>query len=72
MRAFRSQATENQKEAVRSMEFFKTWGAFMVEGSRAFARWEVENARVILGDRKRIWLLALLLLPGYFRQGADP
>ncbi len=35
----------------------------MVEGSRAFARWEVENARVILGDRKRIWLLALLLLP---------
>lgn len=43
------------------MEFFKTWGAFMVEGSRAFARWEVENARVILGDRKRIWLLALLL-----------
>lgn len=33
----------------------------MVEGSRAFARWEVENARVILGDRKRIWLLALLL-----------
>ncbi|AMD92924.1 sulfite exporter TauE/SafE family protein [Desulfomicrobium orale] len=45
------------------MEFFKTWGAFMVEGSRAFARWEVENARVILGDRKRIWLLALLLLP---------
>jgi len=45
------------------MGFFKDWGSFMVEGSRSFARWEVENARIILGDKKRIWLLALLLLP---------
>ena len=45
------------------MGFFKDWGAFMVEGSRSFARWEVENARVILGDKKRIWLLALMLIP---------
>ena len=45
------------------MGFFKEWGSFMVEGSRSFARWEVENARIILGDKKRIWLLALLLIP---------
>lgn len=45
------------------MNFFKNWGSFMVEGSRAMARWEVENARIILSDKKRIWLLALLLVP---------
>ena len=45
------------------MGFFKDWGSYMMEGSRAFARWEVENARIILGDKKRIWLLALLLIP---------
>ena len=45
------------------MGFFKDWGSFMVEGSRSFARWEVENARVIMGDKRRIWLLALLLIP---------
>ena len=53
----------HNEEAVITMGFFKDWGAFMVEGSRSFARWEVENARVILGDKKRIWLLALLLIP---------
>lgn len=35
----------------------------MVEGSRAMARWEVENARIILGSKKRIWLLAFMLVP---------
>jgi uncharacterized membrane protein YfcA len=35
----------------------------MVEGSRSFAQWEVENARIILGDKRRIWLLALMLIP---------
>ncbi|MDY0226248.1 MAG: sulfite exporter TauE/SafE family protein [Desulfomicrobium apsheronum] len=45
------------------MGFFKEWGSYMVEGSRSFARWEVENARIILGDKRRIWLLALLLIP---------
>ena len=45
------------------MGFFKDWGSFMLEGSRSFARWEVENARTILGDKRRIWLLALLLIP---------
>jgi uncharacterized membrane protein YfcA len=51
------------REAVGRMKFFKQWGAFMVEGSRSFARWEVENAKVIMGSRKRMWLLALLLIP---------
>lgn len=45
------------------MSFFKDWGRFMVEGSRSFARWEVENARIIMGDKKRLLLLGLLLLP---------
>lgn len=45
------------------MGFFKEWGSYMVEGSRSFAQWEVENARIILGDKKRIWLLALMLIP---------
>jgi len=45
------------------MGFFKEWGSCMVEGSRAFAQWEVENARIILGDKRRIWLLALMLIP---------
>jgi len=45
------------------MGFFKEWGSYMVEGSRSFAQWEVENARIILGDKRRIWLLALMLIP---------
>ncbi len=45
------------------MGFFKDWGSYMVEGSRSFARWEVENARIIMGDKKRLWLLGLLLIP---------
>ena len=55
--------TQDYEEAVTRMGFFKDWGSFMVEGSRSFARWEVENARIILGDKKRIWLLCLMLIP---------
>ena len=55
--------THDYEEAQKRMGFFKDWGSFMVEGSRSFARWEVENARVIMGDKKRMWLLCLLLIP---------
>ena len=55
--------THDYEEAETRMGFFKDWGSYMVEGSRSFARWEVENARIIMGDKKRLWLLGLLLIP---------
>ena len=55
--------TQDYEEAETRMGFFKEWGSFMVEGSRSFAKWEVENARIIMGDKKRMWLLCLLLIP---------
>lgn len=45
------------------MGFVRDFGRLMVEGSRHFARWEVDNARTILGDRRRLALLGLLLVP---------
>ena len=44
------------------MGFFRLWGHFMMTGARAYARWEIDNTRVILNDRKRIFLLCLMLL----------
>jgi uncharacterized membrane protein YfcA len=35
----------------------------MMAGSRAFAEWEIHNAKSILNDRKRIMLLGLMLIP---------
>ncbi len=43
--------------------FFKRWGQFMMAGTQAFARWEINNAKIILNDRKRLFLLFLMLLP---------
>jgi uncharacterized membrane protein YfcA len=45
------------------MSFFKQWGQFMMFGARAMAKWEVNNANTILGDRKRLAILGLLLVP---------
>ncbi len=45
------------------MSFFREWGRFMMMGTRAFARWEVNNATTILHDRKRLMVLGLLLVP---------
>ena len=45
------------------MNFFRQWGEFMMQGARMHAQWEVENAKTILGDRKRLIVLGLLLLP---------
>ncbi|UCD86380.1 MAG: sulfite exporter TauE/SafE family protein [Desulfobacterales bacterium] len=45
------------------MSFFRQWGEFMMGGARALAKWEVNNATIILGDRKRLAILGLLLVP---------
>jgi uncharacterized membrane protein YfcA len=45
------------------MSFFKQLGAFMMVATRAHAEWELETSQRILGDPKRIAILALLLIP---------
>jgi uncharacterized membrane protein YfcA len=45
------------------MKFFRLWGEFMMAGARAHARWEIETARTILSDRRRLIVLWLLILP---------
>jgi uncharacterized membrane protein YfcA len=45
------------------MKFFTLWGMFMMAGARAHARWEIETARTILSDRRRLIILWLLILP---------
>ncbi|OEU51883.1 MAG: hypothetical protein BA872_09215 [Desulfobacterales bacterium C00003060] len=45
------------------MNFFKQWGEFMMMGARSLAKWEIDNSNTILGDRKRLALLGLLIVP---------
>jgi uncharacterized membrane protein YfcA len=45
------------------MNFFKQWGNFMMEGAKAHARWEIQMSATILGDRKRVLMLLMLLVP---------
>ncbi len=45
------------------MKFIRKMGQFMYMGARAHADWEIQTARVILGDRRRIFVLGLMLLP---------
>ncbi|VBB46221.1 conserved membrane hypothetical protein [uncultured Desulfatiglans sp.] len=45
------------------MGFFRQWGRFMMAGAQAHARWELDISHTILGDRKRLALLGLLLVP---------
>jgi uncharacterized membrane protein YfcA len=45
------------------MNFFKQWGRFMMAGAKAHARWEMNVSQTILGDRKRMIILGLLLVP---------
>ncbi len=45
------------------MNFFKQWGRFMMEGARAHARWEMQMSVSILGSRKRVLTLLMLLIP---------
>ena len=45
------------------MKFFKQWGKFMMMGARAHARWGIDNANTILRDRRRMFVLGLLIVP---------
>ncbi|WP_319409675.1 sulfite exporter TauE/SafE family protein [uncultured Desulfosarcina sp.] len=45
------------------MNFFKQWGSFMMEGAKAHAQWEIQISTNILGSRKRVVLLLMLLVP---------
>jgi uncharacterized protein len=45
------------------MHFFRTLHTFLMDGARAHARWELEMSTNILASRKRLLVLALLLLP---------
>ena len=45
------------------MKFFKELNKLMVVGAQAQARWEIEMSHNILGSRKRLLILGLLLLP---------
>lgn len=45
------------------MNFFKQWGEFMIQGSRLFAQWEINNAATILNSRRRTAILVLMLIP---------
>ncbi len=45
------------------MGFFKQLGRFMMAGAVAHAQWEMNTSRTILGDRRRLLLLGLLMAP---------
>ncbi|MBU2497829.1 MAG: TSUP family transporter, partial [Proteobacteria bacterium] len=45
------------------MNFFREWGRFMMMGAKAHARWELEVSGVIWGDKKRMLILGLLMVP---------
>jgi uncharacterized membrane protein YfcA len=45
------------------MKFVRELGHFMVMGARAHAKWEMEVSQRILGDRRRLVILGLLLVP---------
>jgi uncharacterized membrane protein YfcA len=51
------------REEKNKMKFFKQWGRFMMMGAQAHARWEINTARTIWGDRKRMIILGLLTIP---------
>jgi len=45
------------------MKFFSELNQFMLMGARAHARWELDMSNTILHDRKRLMILALLIVP---------
>ena len=45
------------------MRFLKKTGQFLYAGARAHAEWEITMAKNILGDRRRLFVLGLMLLP---------
>jgi len=45
------------------MNFMRQWGRFMMAGARAHARWELDISNTILGDKKRLIILGVLIIP---------
>jgi uncharacterized protein len=45
------------------MNFFRQWGKFMMMGAQAHARWELSVSTNILKDKKRLLVLAAMLIP---------
>jgi len=45
------------------MRFAAGLGNLMMAGARAHAKWEIENANIIMGSRKRLMILAAMLIP---------
>ena len=45
------------------MNFFRQWGAFMMMGARAHAKWEIDVSNTIFGDKKRMIILGLFTIP---------
>ncbi len=45
------------------MNALKKLNAILLEGAKAHARWEIENARIITGSKKRLAILAILTIP---------
>ncbi|MFH1242422.1 MAG: sulfite exporter TauE/SafE family protein [Pseudomonadota bacterium] len=45
------------------MNFLRQWGRFMMCGAKAHAAWELQVSKTILGDKKRLIILGLLIVP---------
>ncbi|MGE4423030.1 MAG: sulfite exporter TauE/SafE family protein [Pseudodesulfovibrio sp.] len=45
------------------MRFFSQWGRFMMAGAGALAQWEIDNAKSIVGSRKKLLLIGLMIIP---------
>lgn len=45
------------------MKFLRQFHDLMLAGGRAYAAWEIDTSKRIMGDRKRLMLLGLLLIP---------
>ena len=45
------------------MNFFKQLGNYMMLGARCQAQWELEVSNRIFGDRRRLFVLLLLMVP---------
>ncbi|MEZ7196195.1 sulfite exporter TauE/SafE family protein [Pseudodesulfovibrio karagichevae] len=45
------------------MRFFNQWGRFMMAGAGALAQWEIDNAKSIVGSRKKLLLIGLMIIP---------
>jgi uncharacterized protein len=45
------------------MKFFRELGRFMMAGARYHAQWELEVSNRVFGDRRRLFVLLLLMLP---------